>query len=60
MNTEHVWYACNEHIDIILDEIVDDTSLAPEMELYRGDDNEAKCGWCGNRPAYRLWVNPGE
>ncbi|MGA9174627.1 MAG: CxxH/CxxC protein [Thermoactinomyces sp.] len=57
---QKVWYSCDEHIDILLDEIVDTTSLAPEMEFYSGNDNEAKCEWCGIRPAYRLWVHSEE
>jgi CxxH/CxxC protein (TIGR04129 family) len=51
-----IWYACEEHIDIILDEIVDTTALAPLMERYTGQEEGVSCSWCRKPPQYRLEI----
>ncbi|TCW39332.1 CxxH/CxxC protein [Laceyella sacchari] len=49
------WYACDEHVDIALDEIVDMYEQAPLMELMDDEpNNQATCFWCGQTPRYVL------
>lgn len=58
-NQYPVWYACEEHVDMVIDEIVDHYSLAPTMEWV--DPNPAKekkeCSWCGGIPRYKLEID---
>ncbi|MBA4494084.1 CxxH/CxxC protein [Paenactinomyces guangxiensis] len=54
-----IWYACGEHIDIVIDEIVDRFSIAPTMELYSSDrrnGSKKECYWCGGFPEYQLEI----
>jgi CxxH/CxxC protein (TIGR04129 family) len=54
------WYACDEHIDIVLDEIVDNYAQAPLMEIMEKPDAQAACFWCGGRPRYQLQIEQTE
>lgn len=48
-------YACEEHVDILIDELVESTSFPPDMEKLDPSD-QYRCGWCGKVAIYRLWV----
>jgi CxxH/CxxC protein (TIGR04129 family) len=51
------WYACEEHVDILIDEVVDKEELAPSLYPYeKSDTTRDRCNWCGKRPAYVLRV----
>lgn len=50
------WYACDEHIEIVLDEIVDTHVQAPIMDVIEHPAAEAACFWCGGRPRYQLHI----
>ncbi len=56
---QYVWYACEEHIDIVIDEIVDRFSTAPAIDWFTtGDDEERTgCSWCGGIPRYQLEID---
>lgn len=51
-----IWYACDEHINPVLDEIVDEQGRAPDLlPLEEGEHTgEAQCHWCGKKPEYQL------
>ncbi|SMO68409.1 CxxH/CxxC protein [Melghirimyces algeriensis] len=56
MTTSNVWYACNEHIEIVLDEIVDQQNRAPELLPIEPEEKNQgfTCYWCDNPPVYQL------
>lgn len=65
MEKEHeqaIWYACDEHVDIVIDEIVDQYSLAPTMEPYEPVQavEQKRCSWCGQIPQYLLEIELDE
>jgi CxxH/CxxC protein (TIGR04129 family) len=53
----NIWHACNEHIDEVMDEIVDDYAVAPELDRLAPEEAEAAqtfCRFCGEPALYRL------
>ncbi len=53
------WFVCEEHLEMILDDIVDYHAIAPSLELWdnRTDSSqfpEACCEKCGSSPDYIL------
>ncbi|MFD1427130.1 CxxH/CxxC protein (TIGR04129 family) [Kroppenstedtia sanguinis] len=62
MQEKLIWYACAEHIDPILDEIVDEQGRAPDLLSLTAieDDREVYCHWCGKEPDYLLLLDGGE
>ncbi|MFC4077259.1 CxxH/CxxC protein [Salinithrix halophila] len=56
--TRQAWYACENHIEVVLDQLVDEEGLAPDLFPFSEEEAEGKavCRWCGGRPAYRLTV----
>jgi CxxH/CxxC protein (TIGR04129 family) len=58
-NQYPVWYACEEHVDMVIDEIVDHYSKAPTMDLVGPDTAKEKkgCIWCGGIPRYQLEID---
>ncbi|MDA8351991.1 MAG: CxxH/CxxC protein [Firmicutes bacterium] len=57
-----VWYACEEHIDPVLDKIVDEYARAPDLIPLSTSDQEQGpgCHWCGKKPNYRLQLSVSE
>lgn len=52
---ETQWFACDLHLESILDEIVDHQAIAPSIELWNKDNfPEALCEQCGKPPHYIL------
>ncbi|MBA4602889.1 CxxH/CxxC protein [Thermoactinomyces mirandus] len=51
---ESIWYACEEHVDITLDDFVDTYGIPPIMDVCGSLPSRAKCKWCGNKPKYQL------
>jgi CxxH/CxxC protein (TIGR04129 family) len=52
-----ILYACDEHIDEVMDEIVDDYAAAPELDRLAPKEAEASqavCHFCGESARYRL------
>ncbi|MFD1397625.1 CxxH/CxxC protein [Kroppenstedtia eburnea] len=62
MQENLIWYACAEHIDPILDEIVDEQGRAPDLLPLTAKERtgEADCHWCGKEPDYLLILDGGE
>ncbi|RAL23383.1 CxxH/CxxC protein [Thermoflavimicrobium daqui] len=51
-----IWYACEEHLDYIMDDIIDTYMVAPILESYqpiRPSEKKA-CKWCGQSSEYQL------
>ncbi|SFS36789.1 CxxH/CxxC protein [Marininema halotolerans] len=49
------WYACNEHIEVVLDQLVDEAETAPDLFPCEPEElGTATCHWCGSTPSYRL------
>ncbi|MGA8942278.1 MAG: CxxH/CxxC protein [Thermoactinomyces sp.] len=48
------WYACEEHVDIVLEDFVDTFEIPPLMDLCLSPPPHAKCKWCGKKPKYLL------
>lgn len=49
-----IWFACDEHVDIVIDEIVDHHGLAPDLEQIAPENSQKSCSWCGHPPHYQL------
>lgn len=56
MQEDQIWYACEEHIHPVLDEIVDEQGRAPDLLSLetKGDTGKARCHWCGKEAEYQL------
>ena len=46
-----IWYSCNQHIDIVIEEMIDQYANAPILEVI---NNSHTCYWCGKRAVYQL------
>jgi CxxH/CxxC protein (TIGR04129 family) len=46
-----VWYSCNEHIDIVIEDMIDEFTNAPVLEVVGGTH---ACHLCGKRAIYQL------
>lgn len=49
-------FACEEHVDILIDELVETTLFPPDLEKITPSASQS-CGWCGKPAVYRLSVN---
>lgn len=52
-----IWYACEEHVDIVLEDFIDTFEVSPLMDLCLPSSPQAKCRWCGKKPKYLLAAN---
>ncbi|MDR6225398.1 CxxH/CxxC protein [Desmospora profundinema] len=53
------WYACEEHVELVIDDFVDRYQLAPEIEPSTNVDQtktpeRIRCRQCGGTPVYHL------
>lgn len=53
------WFACEKHLEFILDDIVDYQAIAPSLDLWDNHRDslrfpEACCEKCGSSPDYIL------
>lgn len=46
-----IWYSCNQHIDIVIEEMIDEFENAPVLEVISASHS---CHWCGKRAIYQL------
>ncbi len=53
MNENKIIYACKEHIDIALDDYVNEEEKAPQMKIV-ADLGNLKCSYCENKAEYEL------
>ena len=53
MNENKIIYACREHIDIALDDYVNEEEKAPQMKIV-ADIESFKCSYCENKAEYEL------
>ncbi|WP_107728273.1 CxxH/CxxC protein [Desmospora activa] len=61
MVADHSWYACKEHIELVIDDYVDQYQRAPEIEPVENTaQTGARCRQCGGTPAYRFTRFDGE
>lgn len=44
------YFACNDHIDIAMDEYINDNETFPELIK----SNEEKCSYCNNKSEYEI------
>jgi CxxH/CxxC protein (TIGR04129 family) len=51
-----IWFACEEHIEIVIEEMVDRYALAPVVSLVsqKNISQLNNCYWCECPPQYRL------
>ncbi|PTX62436.1 CxxH/CxxC protein (TIGR04129 family) [Melghirimyces profundicolus] len=54
MSETTVRYACAEHIDSVLDGIVDERGRAPDLILLKEGERAHGCHECGQPPLYRI------
>lgn len=47
----NIWFSCNLHIDIVIEEMVDQFENAPILEVI---NTPHSCYWCGKRAIYQL------
>lgn len=50
MNKEKIIYTCLEHIEMALDDFVNEVEVAPAMEKCE----DKNCDYCNNKSAYKL------
>ncbi len=50
MNKDKIIYTCNEHIEIALDDFVNEVEEAPAMEKCE----DKNCDYCSNKSTYKL------
>ncbi|SFI69413.1 CxxH/CxxC protein [Thermoflavimicrobium dichotomicum] len=55
-----IWHACEEHVDYLMDDIIDEYHVAPVLEPYSPAFHieKASCKWCGQEPVYQLIFEP--
>jgi len=46
-------YACDEHVDIALDDFVNESEIAPQLIKVQDADKE-KCSYCDNKAVYEV------
>lgn len=46
-------YACQEHIDYVMEDFIDKYTVPPTMELIDNDEHK-NCDWCSQPAAYLL------
>lgn len=54
LDTNNIWYACEEHADIVLEDFIDTYEVPPVMDLCDPKHAGAQCKWCGNPPKYQF------
>ncbi|MBU9722331.1 MULTISPECIES: CxxH/CxxC protein [Bacillaceae] len=49
-----MYYSCHEHVDIALDETVDESGMPPEMDVVQENSADVitKCSFCENKAKY--------
>ncbi|MCM3588162.1 CxxH/CxxC protein [Mesobacillus maritimus] len=48
-------YCCSEHVDLALDDIVDEHEVAPRLEKLENVENLPNiCGYCGKPAIYMV------
>lgn len=57
-----IWYACAEHIEYLLDDVVEQEGKAPDMEMLTEENPLIQCYWrpCLNHPLYQLQIEDEE
>jgi CxxH/CxxC protein (TIGR04129 family) len=51
------WYACEEHVEHVIDDFIDHCQQAPEVERFNPDrptPQAIRCRLCGSTPIYQL------
>ena len=52
---ENVIYCCTEHVDMALDDVVDEHEVAPKLEKLESVENSSvTCGYCGKPAVYMV------
>jgi CxxH/CxxC protein (TIGR04129 family) len=46
-------YACEEHIDFVMEDFIDEFEVAPTLELLDSPSKET-CNWCQKQAQYAL------
>jgi CxxH/CxxC protein (TIGR04129 family) len=46
-------YACEEHIDFVMEDFIDQYNVAPTLELIKATDDKP-CVWCKQHAVYSL------
>ncbi|TCS95514.1 CxxH/CxxC protein [Hazenella coriacea] len=55
---QHIWYACQNDLDLVLDDIIDQYSVAPDLELI--EQGKQVCHWCQQPAEYILTIEQEE
>jgi CxxH/CxxC protein (TIGR04129 family) len=53
LDNKNIIYSCAEHIDIMIEEWVNEYELAPEIDLV-DDKKKAPCSWCKQDAVYYI------
>ncbi|MBD1372004.1 CxxH/CxxC protein [Hazenella sp. IB182357] len=52
---QHHWYACSEHVDLTMDDMIEAYLLAPILEtISESEQTEHPCYWCKQPSEYQL------
>jgi CxxH/CxxC protein (TIGR04129 family) len=52
-----VWYTCEEHTEIVMEDFIDTYQAPPVMEPCDTQQAGAQCKWCGEKPKYQFEIH---
>lgn len=54
-----IWYACDEHLEYIMDDLIEQFHTAPTLEPLIEVTHAHVCQWCGELASYQLELEYG-
>lgn len=54
----YIWYACDEHLDYVMDDVIEEYHTAPTLEPLQ-QTTISVCKWCGKPAEYQLELEYG-
>ncbi|WP_081457360.1 CxxH/CxxC protein [Evansella cellulosilytica] len=50
-----MYYSCKDHIDIAMEEMVDETGMPPDLQLVNEAEKEERhCSFCNSEATYKI------
>lgn len=54
-NPQHIWYTCQDDLELVMDDIIDQYSVAPDLEIITQEEQKV-CHWCQQPAQYSLTI----
>ncbi|SDY37634.1 CxxH/CxxC protein [Thermoactinomyces sp. DSM 45892] len=58
MQDSHIWYACDEHLDYVMDDMIEEFHTAPTLEPLQSSEKHS-CRWCKGTAGFQLELEYG-